>query len=196
MKDGKEYSTPVYDKYILAKTKEILYRHEALESWDFPRAIQEYYHSLEFSAEAKAILNAIRELNYDQEIKGQLAIDRFRIIEDQYATISVYLLLTDDAQRSMDVLLEAREFLKDKKNLQESDESKARLSIAKAYNSLARFQINLKPSEFNNYSIQTSYVSKLDDYIYFIPLGDVMKAYSCETGFLTEPKEMGSALSL
>lgn len=197
MKDGKEYSTPVYDKYILAKTKEILYRHEALESWDFPRAIQEYYHSLEFSAEAKAILNAIRELNYDQEIKGQLAIDRFRIIEDQYATISVYLLLTDDAQRSMDVLLEAREFLKDKKNLQESAESKARLSIAKAYNSLARFQINLNPSEFKNYSIKTSYVQKNPDvYFYYIPLDDVKKVYSDETGFLTEPLEMGSALSL
>ncbi|MDY0337607.1 MAG: CRISPR-associated helicase Cas3' [Candidatus Cloacimonadaceae bacterium] len=196
MKDGKDYSTQVYDKYILAKTKELLYRHEALESRDFPRAIYEYYHSLEFSAEAKAILSAIRELNYDQEIKGQLAIDRFRIIEDQYATISVYLLLTDEAQRSMDRLLEARELLRDKKHLEEHEESKARLSIAKAYISLARFQINLKPSEFKNYSIETSYVQKLDDYIYYIPLDDVMKAYSNETGFLTEPTEKGSALSL
>ncbi|MDD2543584.1 MAG: CRISPR-associated helicase Cas3' [Candidatus Cloacimonetes bacterium] len=196
MKDGKDYSTQVYDKYILAKTKELLYRHEALESRDFPRAIYEYYHSLEFSAEAKAILSAIRELNYDQEIKGQLAIDRFRIIEDQYATISVYLLLTDEAQRSMDRLLEARELLRDKKHLEEHEESKARLSIAKAYISLARFQINLKPSEFKNYSIETSYMQKLDDNIYYIPLDDVMKAYSNETGFLTEPTEKGSALSL
>ncbi|HRX76199.1 MAG TPA: hypothetical protein P5342_01970, partial [Candidatus Cloacimonadota bacterium] len=129
-------------------------------------------------------------------IKGQLAIDRFRIIEDQYATISVYLLLTDEAQRSMDRLLEARELLRDKKHLEEHAESKARLSIAKAYISLARFQINLKPSEFKNYSIETSYVQKLDDYIYYIPLDDVMKAYSNETGFLTEPTEKGSALSL
>lgn len=196
MKDSKDYSSQVYDKYILAKTKELLYRHEALESRDFPRAIYEYYHSLEFSAEAKAILNAIRELNYDQEIRGQLAIDRFRIIEDQYATISVYLLLTDEAQSSMDKLLEARELLRDKKHLEEHAESKARLSIAKAYISLARFQINLKPSEFKNYSIETSYMQKLDDNIYYIPLEDVRKAYSNETGFLTEPTEKGSALSL
>lgn len=195
-KDGKEYSTRVYDKYILAKSKELLSRHEALESRDFPSAIHEYYHSLEFSAEAKAILNAIRELNYDQEIKGQLAIDRFRIIEDQYATISVYLLLTYDAQRSMDKLLEARELLRDKKHLEEHAESKARLSIAKAYNGLARFQINLNPSEFNNYSSQTSYVNKLDDFIYYISGEDVHKVYSEETGFLTDPVEKGSALAL
>ncbi|HNQ44163.1 MAG TPA: CRISPR-associated helicase Cas3', partial [Candidatus Cloacimonadota bacterium] len=92
-KDAKEFSSRVYDKYILSKTKEILYRYEVLESRDFSRVIPEYYHNLEFTAEAKAILNAIKELNYDQDIRGQMAIDRFRIIEDQYATISIYLLL-------------------------------------------------------------------------------------------------------
>ncbi|MCB5251356.1 MAG: CRISPR-associated helicase Cas3' [Candidatus Cloacimonadaceae bacterium] len=194
--ESREYSQLVYDRYILSKTREILYRYETLESRDFSDLIREYYQSLEFTAEANAIMKAIAELNYDQEIRGQLAIERFRLIEDQYASISVYLLLTPKAQSDMDSLLEAREILKDKKNLDEKTESKARLRIANAYNSLARFQINLNPSEFKNYSIQTSYIHKLDEHIYYILHDDVEKAYSSKTGFLTEPKEMGSALSL
>ncbi len=194
-KESREYSMQVYDNYILSKTREVLYGHDMIESRNFAGLIDKYYHSLEYAAEAKAILRAIAELNYDQDITGQLAIDQFRIIEDKYASISVYILLTDFAQKTMDDLLEAREVLKDIKSLDGNTESMARLRIASAYKSLTQFQINLKPSEFKNYSIQMAYVNRLDDNIYYIPKDEIDKTYSHETGFLTEPVEHGACLS-
>lgn len=194
--NGKEYSTRIYDKYLIEKTRETLLPYDELESLNFADLIREYYLKLEFGAEAKALLNAISELNYDQDIVGQLPIDAFRLIEDQYATSSVYILLDPDAQIAMDDLILAREELKNNDELSPNLESQARLSLKKAYNFLAKYQLNLSDSERKNYSMAMSYFNKLDDYVYYVTLEGCRKAYSCETGFILNPSDTGSALSL
>ena len=194
--DGKEYSTRIYDKYLIEKTREILRPYEHLESLIFADLIREYYLKLEFGAEAKALLNAIRELNYDQDIAGQRPIDAFRLIEDQYATNSVYILLDPDAQNAMDDLILAREELSNKDQISPDQESQARLRLKKAYHALAKYQLSLSDSERKNYSVEMSFFNKLDDYVYYVPFAEWSKAYSCKTGFILNPSDMGSVLSL
>ncbi len=141
-------------------------------------------------------MNAIKELNYDQDYRDQLAIDKFCLIEDQYATHSVYILLDQDAQSAMDNLIRARETLKDKAGLDQKTESTARLQLKKSYHKLAAYQLNLSPADISRYDIRMSFFNKLDEHIYYVPHEDMDKAYKPETGFILEPTEAGSVLSL
>lgn len=197
-KDGKEYCSKVYDHYLLQRTKEILKGKSTLESRNFPQLISAYYQSLEFSAEASALLNAIKELNYDTDYQNQIPIDKFRLIEDQYASISLYLLLDQVAQDAWDRLTEAQEKLNSKFFADPQQESNARLIIKQSYHILAAYQINLNPSDLYHYNVGMSYFHKFPDvdHVYFIPFSDVYNAYDLDTGFILEPTYLGSALSL
>lgn len=201
-KDGKEYCQKVYDSYILQKTKAALRDRDCLESSDFPELIHNYYLSLEFEAEAQALLNAIKELNYDQEYRGQLPIDRFRLIENEYATCTLYILLDDKAQKAMDELQQAKQVLKLKDKLDPMTESQARLHLKQSYHKLTSYQLSLSPSDLKHYNNSMSFFNKLDEddkenkYVYYVPFEHKEKAYNKETGFILEPIDSGSALSL
>lgn len=197
-KDGKEYSASIYDNYLLTKTIGMLRGREHLESKDFPALIREYYLSLDFGAEANAILRALGELNYDLDIDGQISIDSFRLIVDNYATNSIYILLDAEAQSAMDDLIASRSMLRHNKQLSSDQESQAHLRIEKSYHALANYQLNLTDSERKHYSTKMSFFHELDkdNHIYYIPYSDWDKAYSKETGFILNPFEKGSALAL
>lgn len=194
--DDREYCLRVYDAYLIQKTRELLRGHETLESQDFPALIQDYYQNLEFGAEAKALLRSIGELNYDLNVQGERPIADFRLIEDQYAVNSLYVILDEESQKAMDDLLSAREELRDPNRLTPDRESQARLRIRRAYHSLAQCQVTLRDSELKNYNTVMSYFNQLDDHIFYVNFPDVGKIYSPETGFMPDPRDMGSVLSL
>lgn len=193
--EEKEYSKTVYDEYLLSKTHESLAGRNTIESLEFPDIISRYYRSLKFHAEAKAILSAISDLNYDLNRLDQKPIDQFRLIDDQYDSSILYILLTQKAQSCMDELRAAREVLKNP-DLDYETESKAKLTIKRSYQSLVQYQINLRESELKNYNEQMSFYNRLDEHIFYISLSDVTQAYSFETGFLFEPLTYGAVLSL
>jgi CRISPR-associated endonuclease/helicase Cas3 len=195
-KDGRDYCRSVYDPYLLQKTKELMGDREYLESKDFSKLILEYYLSLEFEAEAQALMNAIKDLNYDQDYREQLAIDRFRLIENDYASISFYVLSDPESQSCMEELIRARESVKSPADLDQNTESKLRLIIKQCYHKLVAYQLSLSPSEFRHYDVRMSFIDKLGDSVYYIGFDDFEKAYNPETGFIIEPTESGSALSL
>ncbi|MDD3536280.1 MAG: CRISPR-associated helicase Cas3' [Candidatus Cloacimonetes bacterium] len=193
--DRGEYCKRVYDNYILEQGKTLLRKKQNWESKDFAELISNYYQSIDFEAASRALLSAIKNLNYDAEIQGELAIDRFKLIEDTYATNTLYILHTKSAERNMEKLLSARDKLKEEwQNKEES--SKLRLQMAQAYQKLSAHQINLSDSEIKNYSQQMAYFQKMADGMYYIQKDDVAKAYSSETGFLYEPLDQGSVTAL
>ena len=195
--DGKEFCRRVYDNYLLQKTKEALSGRQILESRDFPDLIRNYYHSLEFSTESNALMNAIKELNYDADYKDQLPVNQFRLIEDKHATKSLLILQDQSAQDALDALIDAKEKLAIGSFMDAKEESDARLIIKRNYHSLAAYQLNLSPHELRNYSIKMSYFHKVPhlDNVYYVPFSDLKKAYDSETGFILEPTSQGSALS-
>ncbi len=196
--DGKEYCRRVYDNYLLQKTKEALRGKHSLESRDFPALIRYYYHSLEFSAESTALMNAIKELNYDADYKDQLAVNKFRLIEEKYATNSLLILENQCAQDALDAFIKAKEKLALGSFMTSKEESFARLTVKKSYHVLSAYQLNLSPHELRNYSIKMSYFHKVPhlDNVYYVPFSDFDKAYDSETGFILEPTTQGSAMSL
>ncbi|MFA6893902.1 MAG: hypothetical protein WCQ38_06560, partial [Synergistaceae bacterium] len=194
-KDGKKYNANVYDNYLLQKTDEAISDRKQIESNQFADIIQEYYRSIQFGAESQAIMKAIGELNYDQSRRNQLSINEFRLIQDQYNTVSLYILLNEEAQQTMEELISAKEIL-DQTNIGDEAISHARLAMKKCYHFLSKYQLNLSESDIKNYSIQNSYFNKFKDKVYYIPLVDIEKAYNCETGFLKVPLESGSVMAL
>lgn len=194
LKGKREYSEYVYDNYLINKTLESLTGRDTIESLDFPEIIRNYYQSLEFSADAQALLRAIGDLNYDLKVDSQKPIDQFRLIEDEYSTSTLYILLTKSAQNAMDELISAKDLLHSK-TLDRESELKARLKVKKAYHALTQYQLNLRKSELKNYNIQMSFFNELDDEVYYIPNSDIGKAYSVEKGFLVDPLSSGSIMA-
>ncbi len=193
-KEDKPYYRNVYDNYIIDKTMEILNPFQKLESLDFTLLIQNYYRSLEFGAEAKALLKALADLNYDQKTSDQIPIDKFRLIEDDYAFNSVYILFDEIAAQAMADLILAKAQLKSD-SLDRTSESQARLTIKRAYHTLANYQLNLSSSELKNYGKQMSYYEQLDDYVFYISYDGRNNAYSKETGFIIDPQDTGACLA-
>ncbi|MCB5278686.1 MAG: CRISPR-associated helicase Cas3' [Candidatus Cloacimonetes bacterium] len=194
-KDGKQYAELIYDNYLLQKTKDVFAGKSVFESKDFGYLIENYYSSISFAAEAQYLLEAIKELNYDQRRQDQLSVDSFRLIQEQYATVSLYILQDTKAQQAMEELISARNFLsKDRED--EDAKSRARLKVKQCYHFLGKYQLSLRESDIKNYSVMNSYFNKFKDKIYYIPFEDYLKVYSYETGFLREPLESGSVMVL
>lgn len=195
VKDEKSYATMVYDGYVLDKTNETLSGYDKLESKDFAKLIKSYYHSLEFEATSSAIMNAIKDLNYDQDRIRQLAIDRFKLIEESYPTSTLFIPHSSEARKALQNLLNAQNELKDADILDEITESKLRLTIKESYNKLSSYQLNLTRNDLKNYSRSMSYYHKLCDDVYYISAEGIEAVYDESTGFVLEPVYRGAALS-
>lgn len=191
-KDGKSYASKVYDAYLLQKTDEALKSFDKLESKDFEKLIKYYYHSLEFEAESNAIMRAIKDLNYDENRKGQLAIDRFKLIEDSYATVTLYVPLCVDAQIALESLIKTQHELSNNKDIDEETESRLRLETTVSYHNLSKYQLNLSWNDLEHYDENMAYFHKLRDYVYYISPEGVDMVYDNATGFILEPEYRGA----
>lgn len=195
-REEKTYASYVYDSYLLYKTKAVFGDKQRIESLEFPNVIQAYYRSLEFSADANALMNAIKEMNYDQDYRDQMAIQRFKLIEDQYCSQSLYILMDQIAQDAMELLIESRRLLAGMIFADNQEESILRLQIKRSYHVLSQYQLSLLPGDIRSYDQRMSFFHKLDDSVYYIPMDYVDQAYSYETGFLPEPSSSGSVISI
>ncbi len=114
-KDGKFFSHYVYDKYLLSKTKECLEGYTSLESRQFPGIVDNYYQKLDVGAKGEAILKAISILNYDQYIQNQVPIADFKLISDDYATETVYILCDKISTKAISSIIGYLDYLKQTK---------------------------------------------------------------------------------
>ncbi|HHV37803.1 MAG TPA: CRISPR-associated helicase Cas3' [Candidatus Cloacimonetes bacterium] len=194
--DGRDYASRIYDKYLLQKTDEAIRGLKKIENKDFEKLIKSYYHSLEFQAESNAIMRSIQELNYDQNRIGQLAIDKFRLIEDSYATTTLYIPLCEKAEIALENLIRAQNELSNSESLDEDTESELRFQIKKSYHMLSAYQLNLHHGDLKHYDIKMSYFNKLNDSVYYISPDGVENTYDNHQGLILEPDYRGAVISI
>lgn len=188
--DRGEYAKKVYNHYLLAKTEEMLGKKTSYESRDFATLCHQYYMGLDLAAKSRAILDAIKILNYDQDsIKGQIPVDRFRLIEESYANQAVYVINDDTSEAAIRQVIMANE------TKHHEDHDVLRLSLKKAYRDLSAYSLSLSAREIAYYAQKANYFNKLKDYIYYIERDHHKNAYSPETGFLIDPFDAGACQS-
>ncbi|HQP33245.1 MAG TPA: hypothetical protein PLV29_03950, partial [Candidatus Cloacimonas sp.] len=180
-KDGKFLSHYVYDKYLLSKTKECLEEYTSLESHQFPGIVDNYYQKLDIGAKGEAILKAISVLNYDQNFQNQVPIADFKLITDNYATETIYILCDETSSKAISSIIGYLDCLKQTK-LSKKEIQNIKTAMETEYRSLNSYQINLSLNELN--AIYDSYkVKKLNDHICYIENEFVKDFYECTTGF-------------
>lgn len=184
----------VYDSYLIFKTLECLEQDEYC-SLGFPSLVESYYASLQIELQARLLLNAMKELNYDRQVVNTTPIQDFRIIEQDYAFNTLFIIVDVVAQQAMDEIQRTQAVLKDSSGLSEEQLSECKLTLAKAHRMLRPYQLNLTRSELSSYSVKMSFFNKLADNIYYVPLGQIENCYDYHTGFLTTPTGSGSCFS-
>jgi CRISPR-associated endonuclease/helicase Cas3 len=193
--DRGSLSEQVYDPYLLSKTRDCLVQDEYC-SLDFPALVESYYASLQIELQAKLLLNAMKELNYDRQVRNTIPIRDFRIIEQEYAFNTVFILYDDPARQALDDILRLQAKLKDAAVLSEDQVSDCKLALARAHRILRPYQLNLTRSELSEYSTDMLFFNPLADNVYYIPFDQVNNCYNDDTGFVTTPTGSGSCLSL
>ena len=195
LKDEKHIlSKLVYDKYLLQQTAEILEDYTNITSIQFDDIVKDYYKNLDIRAEGEAILRAIKDLNYDQYFKNQIPIKNFKLIENDYANNSLYLLADDTATQAKNSIIEDINSLKIIKG-DKNEFFKIRDNIKQNYRILSSYEINLTSNEIK--TIQDSInLEQLDDYIYFVEKENISEFYNFDSGLNIYSFETSSCLSL
>lgn len=179
----------IYKYSVIQAVKEILIKNE-YPSRDFYNLSLEYFSKLKFSSESKKIINAIKELNYDMEIRDQTPINKFKLINDE-GKENLYILRTKTAQRYMDELV-----LKKRDLLGETDpelKDKIQLEIENLKYQLLPFIISLYPQEldlYRNHLEPAAEINQNPEYPIRYLSYDFQKkyAYDEDIGFLKIPK--------
>ncbi|MDP8321737.1 MAG: CRISPR-associated helicase Cas3', partial [Candidatus Stygibacter australis] len=180
----------IYKKFVIQSVRDILSEQEYL-SKDFYKLSIEYFSKLKFSSESKKIIKAIKELNYDTEIREQTPVNKFKLINDE-GKESIYILRTKDAQKNMDELI-----CQKRKLLKEPDrkiKDQIQLKIEKLKYELLPFTISLYPQELEIYRHYLQPAEEIDsnpDYpIKYLSYKFQAKyAYDEDIGFLKIPKK-------
>lgn len=195
LKDEKHIlSKLIYDKYLLQQTAEILEDYTNITSIQFDDIVKDYYKNLDIRAEGEAILRAIKDLNYDQYFKNQIPIKNFKLIENDYANYSLYLLADDTATQAKNSIIEDINSLKIIKG-DKNEFFKIRDNIKQNYRILSSYEINLTSNEIK--TIQDSInLEQLDDYIYFVEKENISEFYNFDSGLNIYSFETSSCLSL
>jgi CRISPR-associated endonuclease/helicase Cas3 len=106
LKDSNErkYSSYIYDPVLLDITEKILCPKNQIKEQEFLKIIEEYYalsQDRKSQQESRQIIEAVCKLIYDRE-KGddtKLSISDFKLIDNDYPKIDVFIELDDDAEK-------------------------------------------------------------------------------------------------
>lgn len=109
-KTGRDYSTYIYskDSILLDITKKVLSGKDKIAEGEFLDLIDKYYKLIDEAKsdqKSKEILKAFYRLNYD----GDNGIWTFRLIEEDYEKVDIFIQLDDDAVKLWDMYLKIRE---------------------------------------------------------------------------------------
>ena len=177
-------------KYTLIQAVKDILANEDYSSKDFYKLSKEYFSKLQFSSESKKIINAIKELNYDTEIRDQTPINKFKLINDE-GKENIYILRTEDAQKYMDELIESKRKLLGE--LDKANKEKIQLQIENLKYELLPFNISLYQHEidiYNQYLEPQEEIANNPDFPLKYLSYEFQKKYAYDTdiGFLKTPK--------
>jgi CRISPR-associated endonuclease/helicase Cas3 len=166
---GKPFATRIYDPVLIDITEKLLTQKALFQEFEVYQLLDEYYRLTKErmrQTESEEILEAILKLRYDREGDDELSIADFKIIEEDYPKIDVFIEYDDNAEK----IWEEFQKIKQIKNLFER--KKEFLKIRKDfYNyiiSIPAFIENLPP--------------KIDD-TYYITKIQIEDYYDIETGY-------------
>jgi len=188
----KPYHAYIY-KPILAQHVEQTLKQDVYESKDFSDLSVDYFKKFEFTNKAGQLLAAICDLNYDDDRRSQIPVEKFKLIEE-YSEETPFILVTSEAEQKMERLLVCKEQLQEKELSKEEKEARL-FEIEKLKAVLKNFQISLRKRELEAY--KDSVIIEENGPYKFISHNNQMKyAYDPDIGFLTIPKtEISSVIS-
>ena len=188
----KPYHAYVY-KPILAQYVEQTLKQDVYESKDFSDLSVDYFRKFEFTNKAGQLLSAICDLNYNDDRRSQIPIEKFKLIEE-YSEETLFILVTPEAEQKVELLLEYKEQLQEKELSKEEKEARL-FEIEKLKAALKTCQISLRKRELEAY--KDSMIIEEKERYKFISYDNQMKyAYDKDIGFLTIPKtEISSTVS-
>lgn len=179
--DGTRFSTRIYNKYLLQQTAVILSDTSRLQSKDFFMLTRSYYNSLDCDAIGNMFINAISSLNYDLDLKGELPISRFKLIEDNYDNTILYILYDKDIQREFNRYLNLKDSM-GQKQVKEEDNEAILLEILRIQNKLKGFSLSVYRSSLSSHIKNNIHLHQLSDNAFYVNSEDVPSIYSINTG--------------
>ena len=180
----KPYHAYVY-KPILAQHAEQTLKQGIYESKDFSDLSVDYFRKFEFTNKAGQLLAAICDLNYNDDRRSQIPVEKFKLIEE-YSEETLFILVTPEAEQKMELLLGYKEQLQEKELSKEEKEARL-FEIERLKATLKTFQISLRKREIEAYRDST--IIEGEEPYKFVSYDNQAKyAYDHDIGFLTIPK--------
>jgi len=186
---GKPYHAYVYNP-ILAQHVEQTLKQNVYEGKDFSALSADYFEKFEFTHKARQLLSAICKLNYDDDRRSQIPVEKFKLIEE-YSEESLFILVTPEAQQKMELLVAYKKQLQEKGLSKEEKEARL-FEIERLKAALKSFQISLRKRELEDYR-DSLIIEKNERYKFISYENQVKYAYDYDIGFLTIPKNEISA---
>jgi CRISPR-associated endonuclease/helicase Cas3 len=188
----KPYHAYVYNP-ILAQYVEQTLKQDVYESKDFSDLSADYFEKFEFTHKAGQLLAAICDLNYNDDRRSQIPVEKFKLIEE-YSEETLFILVTPEAEQRMKLLLVYKKQLQEK-GLSKEEKDARLFEIEKLKAALKTCQISLRKRELEAY--KDSIIIEEKERYKFISHDNQMKyAYDQDIGFLTIPKtEISSTIS-
>lgn len=180
----KPYHAYVY-KPILTQHVEQTLKQDVYESKDFSDLSADYFEKFEFTHKAGQLLAAICDLNYDDERRFQIPVEKFKLIEE-YSEETLFILVTTEAEQKMELLLAYREQLQEKGLSKEEKESRL-FEIEKLKAALKTCQISLRKRELEAYK-DSMIIDEKERYKFISYDNQIKYAYDQDIGFLIVPK--------
>lgn len=101
-KNERTYASYIYDSVLLEITKKILSARNSFSEGEFLKVIQEYYclaSEKKVKTESERILEAISKLKYDKTDENDVSISDFKLIEDDYPKVDVFIEIDDESEK-------------------------------------------------------------------------------------------------
>lgn len=165
------YASYIYDSVLLDITRGILSDRETIEEKEFLRIIEEYYAQVQArksSDVSRELLTAVYKMKYES-VDGSTCIADFKLIEEDYSKIDVFVELNDEAKQVWQRYVEIKEI---------NDLFERRLQFSRIKSNFYKYTISV-PLKIDNLPPEVAgfrYVANnnLDEY------------YDKNTGFITQ----------
>jgi len=103
------YSTKIYDAVLLDITRSILLSREQITESEIHQLSQQYFQETlnrKNQQESKLIIDCIRFLQYSSPDEGAFTIEKFKLLDEKYFEIDVFIELDENAQKLWEMFVE------------------------------------------------------------------------------------------
>ncbi|URA11172.1 CRISPR-associated helicase Cas3' [Thermospira aquatica] len=170
--NDRTYASYIYDCVLLDITKKILSEKEEIKEDEFLKLIEDYYNETKNKKTqnvSKNLLEAIEKLKYDTEDKNVPSISAFKLIEEDYNKIDVFIEFDDIAKGVWQDFLKIKEIGNRFLKKQHFDSIK---------DQFYQYVICVPASIKNSLELVNG--------IYYLSNDKLREFYDLETGFITE----------